>query len=278
MMRTFLILVWDNLKNSLRTRKAFVFLLFYLLVFGLIAYGFFTIQENIDTQIQQQHVSGLQKSFMLNFGRTVIANATDDSAVVQFLFLVPLINIVFFFVSLIGTPLLIFILNYDKIAQEVYDGTIRYILFRASRFQIFFAKFTSSMIECSLITFIALVLGVLWGSIRFPHSVHFDASMSYGIRYWVIAQFFLATFVALSLMASAIFKKPFVALIFCFTCYVLMPGIPLVVRFVSPYDHLYFEGLFFHNSPELIFSLAVYTAYAALLLTTGYQIFKRKDL
>lgn len=276
-MATFFILTWDTLKNSLRTKKAIVFLILYLLVFGLITYGFFSLQENIELQIQQQGISPLQKSFMFGFARSIIANQAETSPVIQFLFSVPAINIILFFVTLIGTPLLLFILNYDKVSQEIYDGTIRYVLFRASRFKIFFSKFLGSLIECSAITFVALILGVLWGSIRFE-SVDFSESIGFGIRYWLIAQVFLAVFVALSLMASAIFKKPFVSLIVCFVSYVAMPIIPFYISYISPYDKKYFEGLFFHNSPELFLALLIYTLYTTLFLGIGYFIFRRADL
>lgn len=276
-MNTFAVLVWDNLKNSFRTKKALIFLVLYLLVFGLITYGFFRIQEDIERQMMEQGISELQRHFLNSFARTFITQQADNSAIASFLFSVPAINIVLFFVSLIGTPLLLFILNYDKVSQEVYDGTIRYVLFRASRFQIFFAKFLSGLIECALITLVALVLGILWGSIKFK-SVDFGTSISFGLRYWVIAQFFLIAFIALSLMTSSIFKKPFISLIVAFISYVAMPIIPLFLSYVSPYDRAYFEGLFFPLSAELIFSIGIYLAYAAVFLITGFLIFKRKDL
>lgn len=274
---TFLILTWDNLKNSLRTKKALIFLVLYLLVFGLIVYAFFHLQEEIERQIREQGISNIQKEFMMEFSRSVIREKADDNAIVEFLFDVPPLNIMMFFISLIGTPLLLFILNYDKISQEIYDGTIRYLLFRASRFQIFFSKFLSSLLECSAVTFAALILGVLWASIRFE-TVNFAVSMNYGIRYWLIAQFFLAAFVAFSLMASAIFKKPFTSLIVCFVGYVAMPVIPFYVSYISPYDQAYFPGLFLNNSPQLSSSLGIYLIFTAIFLTIGYTIFKRADL
>lgn len=276
-MKIFWILTWDNLKNSLRTRKAIIFLVLYLLVFGLITYAFFHTQEVIETQIREQGISQVQQGFMSGFAHSILSNKTENSSVVDFIFGVPPINMVLFFISLIGTPLLLFILNYDKISQEIYDGTIRYILFRASRFKVFFAKFFSSLIECSVITFAALILGILWGSLRFQ-SVNFIYSMQIGVRYWLIAQFFLAAFIAFSLMASAIFKKPFIALIFSVSGYIAMAVIPFFIPYISPYDKLYFQGLFLPNSLELLLSLFEYGLYTAIFLTIGYQIFKRADL
>lgn len=276
-MRIFLILTWDNLKNSLRTKKALIFLALYLLVFGMITYLFFQLQAEVELQIKDEGVSDLQRSFLLSFGESILAAETENSPVVSFLFSVPLINVVLFFVSLIGTPILLFIINYDKISQEIYDGTIRYILFRATRLQIFAAKFISSILESSLITFLALFLGVLWGSLRFE-SVDFALSMDYGIRYWAISQFFLATFVAFSLMSSAMFKKPFTALVVCFGSYILMAILPFMVKYLSPYDSLYFHGLFFHNSLTLLWSLLSYTIFTLIFLVAGYKFFKKTDL
>lgn len=276
-MRTFLILTWDNLKGSLQTKKALIFLALYLLIFALISYGFFTLQAEIEEQILAQGVSGIQRDFMIDFATNVIQNQTENNFLMQFLFDIPPINIMLFFVSLIGTPILLFIINYDKISQEIYDGTIRYLLFRASRFKIFFAKFLSSFLECSLITLFAVFIGVLWGSLRFD-SVDFSESMSYGLRFWMISQFFLSVFVALSLLASSIFKKPFTSLIVCFLIFIAMPILAYFFPYISPFETEYFKGLFFHNSYQLFFSLAVYTLYTAIFLSIGYSIFKRKDL
>lgn len=276
-MPIFFILVFDNLKTSIRTKKAIIFLVLYLFVFGLIMYAFFHLVQDINEQIEKQGISELQQGFISSFARGVLMNNSENDAIIEFLFTIPVINIILFFVSLIGTPLLLFILNYDKVSQEIYDGTIRYLLFRASRFQIFFAKFVSGLLECSLITFVAMVLGVLWGSMRFE-SVHFAASIVFGLRYWLIAQFFLTIFIALTLMASSIFKKPFTSLIVAFTSYIALAILPFFVGYISPYDKLYFEGLFMPTSGSLFFSIGIYMVFTAIFLTFGYQLFKRKDL
>jgi hypothetical protein len=109
-------------------------------------------------------------------------------------------------------------------------------------------------------------------------SVDFAQSIVIGIRYWLIAQFLLSAFVALSLMASAIFKKPFSSLVFCFVAYIFMPIITFFVPYISLYDKLYFQGLFFHNSLELLFSMLMYVVFTGIFLIIGYQIFKRTDL
>lgn len=276
-MAMFWVLTLDNLKNSLRTKKAIIFLVLYLMVFGLITYAFFEIQKNIDQQIQDEGISSLQKSFLQAFLRGAVSANTNNSTVVDFMFSIPPINIVLYFVSLIGTPLLIFILNYDKISQEIYDGTIRFMLFRVSRFKIFFSKFLSGMIECAAVTLIATFVGILWGSLSFA-SVDFMSSIQLGLRYWLIAQFFLAIFVSFSLMASAIFKKPFTSLILSFVAYMAMPVIRFFVPYISPYDSLYFDKLFFPNSPELFFALGIYSLFTIIFLFIGYKIFKKADL
>lgn len=270
-------LTYDNLKNSLRTRKAMIFLVLYLLVFGLLTYAFFRIQANIDDQIKSHGMSSFQVSFLSGFLHSIVSTSANNSSVVDFIFTIPPININLYFVSLIGTPLLIFILNYDKVSQEIYDGTIRFMVFRASRLKIFLSKFFSGMIECAAITLLATVLGITWASLSFE-SVNFMQSLGLGIRYWFLAQFFLAAFVAFSLMASAIFKKPFTSLIFSFVSYVAMPVIRFFVPFVSPYDPFYFDKLFFPNSLDLLFGVLIYLLYTMIFLNIGFYLFKKTDL
>ncbi|MDP2629506.1 MAG: ABC transporter permease subunit [Candidatus Harrisonbacteria bacterium] len=276
-MRNFWILTLDNFKSSLRTKRVLIFLVLYFLVFAVITHVFFEYQQQFGTRMAQQGITPLQLELLSIFAEGILGNGQETNAVLQFIFRVPPVNMLLFFVSLIGTPLLIFITNYDKISQEIYDGTVRYLLYRASRFQIFFAKFFSSMLECSVITLLATVLGVLWASMRFQ-SVIFSTGIEYGVRYWFIAQFFLAVFVALTLMASALFKKPFTALVFVFCAYVAMPIIAYYIPYISPFDSNYFEGLFFNTSQRLVLSLGAYTVFTTLFLSIGYSIFNRKDL
>ncbi len=276
-MNNFIVLVKDHLVNSFKSKKGIVFLLLYLAVFLLIAYLFFKLQNNINAEFERQKVEPSQRVFIGMFVQGAFTQLSTDQQFNDFILHIPFINIALFMVAILGTPLLILILTYDKIAQEVYDGTLRYLLFRTSRFQIYFAKFLSSAIEVAVTTFVALFIALLWGSfeIRF-----FDISQSMwlGLRFWLIAQPFLWVFIAFSLIFSSIFRKPFHALLTSFLVFFGLVLLPFWVHFVSPFDSYFMQGLYYPLSFELIRTLLFYTLFTIVFLGIGFSIFQKKDL
>lgn len=287
-MANFFVLLQDHLINSLRTKKALIFLCLYLGVFGLIAYGLFQAQNFINKELDAQGISESQREAVLNFSRRAV-NQLDfgqQEELINFLINIPFLNIMLFAVTIFGTPFLILILNYDKISQEIYDGTLRYLLFRTSRLEIFLAKFLSGVIETAVITFTALFLALLWGSTQIE-KFDFVKSFFHGVRFWFIAQVFLAIFVAFSLLFSSLFKKPFHALLTSFIGFCVMGLIPLFAelhtlpseaRFLSPFENFYMQGMLFDFSPQLYQSLGFFGLFTAIFLGIGYAIFYRKDL
>lgn len=167
-MRQLYILISEQLRSSLRTRKALFFLLLYLGVFAGSMWLFFKIQERFAEEVLASGVSSFQRAFMERFALNFLENAADDHTVLDFLLHVPVVNVILYTISLLGTPLLVLLLGYEKLAQEVYDGTVRYLVFRTSRMQIFFSKYVSSMLEIGVVTALATVFILSWASMKVP--------------------------------------------------------------------------------------------------------------
>lgn len=269
------VLIQDQVKTSWRSKKAILFLILYLSVFLLLALGIITIQTKIFEQFKEQGITQTQQDIAFTFARRALRSQNND--IIAFLVDVPFINIALFLVTIFGTPLLLVLLNYDKIAQEVYDGTLRYLLFRTSRLSIYLSKFVGSIVECAVITFIALLIALLWATWQVK-GLEFGPSFFYGIRFWAIGQVFLWAFIAFSLMFSSFFQKPFTALLVNAAALFGLFVLPFWIGYISPYDLNYLSGLFFPNTVELFQALGIYLIFTVIFLSIGYLRFARKDL
>jgi ABC-type transport system involved in multi-copper enzyme maturation permease subunit len=290
-MRQLLTLTKDSLLNAFRTKKAIIFLVLYLGTFGAITFGFIKVQEHLNQEIERQIERVLEEQGVPTIGRTVASSMgremaegfaremlrTQNNEVINFLLDIPFLNLALFGVTIFGTPLLILILKYDLVAQENYEGTMRFLLFRTSRTKIILAKFISSIIEIAVLTFIALVVALIWANFKLE-SFDFAQSLRVGVRFWAIAQVFLSAFVAFALLISVIFKKPFVALTMCFIGMLILILLPIWTNSVSPLDIYYLRGLFYGPSFELMFSLFSYGLFSLGILTIANYIFNKKNL
>ena len=275
-MRHFFILLKDNLIQALKSKKSILFLVLYLAIFGLIVHGIKEAQKEILLQLGEQ--GGIDPALSrvgFNFAVEFLDIRNND--IIQQFLSIPFYSIQLFGVLLLGTPFLIQLIHYDKIAQEVSDGTFRYQLFRTSRGNIYWAKVASALIEIAIITFIATVLAVLYGELTLTYFEFWDV-MKASLTYWLMGLVPLLTFSSLVLFFSAWVKRPFIAL--------LLPGIAVLAAFImmawyphfSPFHIDYWKGFFLPNTHLMWKSIGIYLGITAVISSAGYLIFKRKDL
>lgn len=273
----FFLLLREFTISSLKTRKAIIFLVLYLAVFGLVMFAFFKGMEQVTIQFSAQGISQFQQQFAYALASSVIRGSAETSPIVAYLAGLHPVVIFQYFVMLIGTPIFILLVGYDKIAQEVYDGTIRYITFRTSRLTYYLAKFCSGLLENALVTLIATVAICTWATFWLP-GFTLEMSLPAIIRLWLIAQIFLLVPTAGVLMVSGIFRKPFAALVASFSLAIAILISNIWIPYLSPLDGIVFSGLFFDLSPELLGSLAVYFCMSVGYLLIGFFFFSRKDV
>ncbi len=269
-MYLFLVILSDHLKQAFRSKKAIVFLALYLAVFFFIAHNILELQRTVSEGLDEQG-SGVKLIVM------GLLRANTDPTLVKFLDTVPFMNVALFFVSIFGTPILLLIQNYDKISQDVYDGTIRYVAFRSKRWQIYTAKFASSVLECALVTLLAIVPAVIWAKLKIPR-FDFNESIMFGLRYWAIALVFLSVICAFSLMWSSILRKPFSVLIASFVGLFALMLIPVWVPYASPFDGYYTRGLMQNMGFEFFASIGAYLGFCLLFFGVGFVVFQKKDI
>ncbi len=279
-MEQIFILVKDQLQYFFRSKKAVIFSLLYLVVFLLVIEGFITLQSHFFQEVERQGVSDFQRDFMMTFARISFLNGSDSNVLLDFLFTVPVFNIVFFLVSLVGTPILIILLNFDRFSQEMRDGTFRYLIFRIPKFprwKIYVAKFLGSLLEVLFATAVAFILALVWSAVRIQ-GFDFWLSFTLGVRYLLIGLVFLSAVVSYVLLFSVCFKRVSFGLYASIVFYFVSLVFPWWVRGFSLYDPSYMEGLFHADSVQLTLSLLAYFLFSLLFNGLGFFIFHKRDL
>ncbi len=275
-MKHICILIYDNLKHSITNKKSLIFLVLYLGVFFLIASFFLKIQKEIYDQMAIQGISDTMQRGMTQFVTNILR--TQNNELLDYLINTPFINFIIFLVTIFGTPILIVIIKYDIFAQDIYDGSIRFLLFRTTRFKIFISKLISSIIEISIITFIAFISIIVWAKIQI-NGFDILKSIYSGTNLWVISQVFLTIFISLCCLTSIIVKKPFSSLLVA--CIIILGFLILPIWFdwVSPFNVYYLRGIFYSpGSKKFVFSVFSYLVFTLGFLVSSFVVFNNKDL
>lgn len=275
-MKKLLILTKDSIVNTVTSKRAIVFLILYTGIFLLIAYGFMELQLELQKQMKAFGVSENQERMVTEIAKAFF-KAQANNELVNYLLSVPFFNVALFFVSIFGTPLLIIILKYDILAQERYDGTLRFLLFRVSRLKIIASRFVSSLFEIMFLTLIAFLAAFFWAALRIPDFPLLKSFLT-GLYFWGVSQLYFSVIIAFSMLFSTFVKKPITALILGFLTLFGLSILPIWVPAVSPLDLVHLGGLLAGPSISLLLSALVYLFYTGLFLLAGYFIFKRKDL
>ena len=275
-MRNFWILLKDNFLSSLRAKKTIVFVILYFVIFAVITYSYREIEARLGLELMQYEMAPEARNAIFTFARDFL-KVQEDNKLIDFLMTVPFYNVILFLVTLFATPLLILIVKYDTPVQEISEGTMRYLVFRVSRIKIILAKFLSSIIEFFLLTFLVLVIALLWAKWQIPYVEYFK-NFKTGIHFWLVVQPFLYFFIAFSLMISVIVRRPITSLLFSFLGILFFAMVPIWLKNISPFDIKYFRGLFYDSSPELYTSIGIYTLCTFIFLGIAIFIFNRRDL
>lgn len=274
-MQQFITLLKDNLTSALKSKKALVFLALYLILFSLVINGIKEFQQEFfaELAIQQATTPELMPLFFEVMGRF----STNSGEFIGALFTIPPYSLQLFAVTLFGTPILLLMVHYDKLAQEISDGTYRYLLFRTSRAKIYWAKWGSAVLEITLVTFLATLFAVVYGHFSlsfFQTGEIFAASM----RFWLAGLPFLIAFSSLVLMFSVMVRRPFTALLLSASAVVISALLLIWVPDISPFYWENWKGFFLPGTPLMIKSILIYLGYAALFSSIGFAVFRWRDL
>jgi len=275
-MHHFFILLKDNLIQALKSKKTLLFLVLYLCTFGLIVHGIKEAQKELFIRLAEQ--GGVDPAlYRMGFNFAIEFLDIHGNDIIQKFLTIPLYSIELFGVLLFGTPFLILLIHYDKIAQEASDGTYRYFLFRTSRAAIYWSKFFSALIEIALITLVATILAVIYGQLTLPYFDLWEVAKA-SLIYWLMGLIPLLTFSSLVILCSSWVKRPFIAL--------LLPGVAVLGAIIimiwypelSPFYLDYWKGLFLPGTTLMWKSIGIYLGITTAISSLGYLIFRKREL
>lgn len=273
-MHPFFILITDNLKSALKSKKAIVFLALYLILFSLVVYAIKEFQREFFQQLALQQNPNLTPLFFEAIKQFLRLN---NDAFINALFSIPPYSLQLFAVTLFATPVLLLLVHYDKLAQEASDGTFRYLLFRTGRAQIYWAKFASIVIEIALVTFLATIFAVLYGHFSLPFFQTKEV-LKASFHFWWVGLPFLISFSSLVLLFSAMVKRPFSALLLSALAVIGAALIMIWWPQLSPFYLEYWKGFFLPGTSLMFKSILIYLGFTSLFSSLGFWVFKKKDL
>lgn len=275
-MNAFFILLKDNLLHTLKSRKTLIFLGLYVAVFGLIVHAINEAQRELFQRLAEQ--GGMnQMLYIQGYNFLFDLLEIESNAIVQKMATIPFYSIQLFAILLLGTPLLILMIYYDKLAQETSEGTFRYFLFRVSRARLYWAKFASMIIEVALLTLLATLLAILYGhfSLNFFQT---SEILKWSLTYWLAGLTPLLTFASMVFMFSTLVKQPFFALLLSV---VTLVGAAMMLGWIpelSPFYLDYWKGFFLPGTDFMLKSILIYLIFMTTCALVGFFIFKKRDL
>lgn len=265
-MRELTIVFYDELKQAFLTKKSIFSLLAFVLLFLAAVQWMQRIQEMFEERFSDSQVK-LGKIFM-----GILSDRFYDSF--PFLENLPIFSFLLFSFSIFALPILIIVISYDTLSQEINDKVFRYFTFRLDIKWVVLSKFAAYALQFALISAIIWVVSVLYNKVTDPELDLINA-WQYAFHYWFLTQFIMTNVVAFSVMMSAIFKKPLRILMIVTILGGFLFG---KIKFLNSYYVEWIKGMYHPLSGPLYISVATMVVLTVIYLTIAMVVLKKKDL
>jgi len=286
-----------DLRESIRTRRALVLALLYLLVASITSYIYVEVvrlaQEVTTEAIGQLDNAANQAAAVAAAGAAQGAGYTGllyvlaggDQLIAGHLATYPPMVLVFAWFSLGALPWLIALTSYDLVAGDLHLRTVRFVALRTSRGAFVLGKLLSQVLLVALIAGLGMVPVLIIGSAYLPR---FDVLGSFLalLRAWPILALFAFAVLGPVACASQLVRGPgaarALATFFLFVLWIVgvwalfTPAPFSLLRWLTPFAY---KTAFFH--PDLLHRLANTAGCIALCAGytwIGFQVFRRRDL
>lgn len=296
--RTLWAIARHELTDSVRSRRVIVLILLY--VAGSMAATLLFV--NILQKIERQVADGLGVAVAAGAGnvtsalwksdafRRVLTGLAGDRELAERLLDIPPCGVFYGWLVFAFTPALVMLTSTTRIAEEIWSGSARYVLFRASRLQWCLGKFVGQAIQLlgALLLSAAGAWLVSWLRMKsFDPDATAWAMLLFAVRAWVYSLAFLGLALAVSQWCAA----PNLALALGFLAMIVMAVLTGVAEHfagegwrrgwdvllaLTPGGHRsdLWWGDAAHGLPAMIFLGCLSFAY----LAAGYARFCRRDL
>jgi len=296
--QVFGIVACHELADSVRSRRVLVMLLLYLLGAMVGTALFIKFLQSIETQLAQtlglsapQATGSMTATLWKSASfRQTLTHLVGNRALAEHLLGTPPLALFYGWLSLAFVPVLVMLTSAPRIAEEVASGSVRYVMFRASRSTWCLGKFAGQALQilgALLLSALGAWLVGWWRLAGFEPLLNGQYMLWFALKAWIYA----LPFLGLALGISQLCATPNLALAFGFVALVtvaVLNGLATwlggtgwrriwdVVQIIVPGGHK--QSLWWNDPAQLVPAVVYLLTLAAVYLLAGYGRFARRDL
>ncbi|MFW5878688.1 MAG: ABC transporter permease [Myxococcota bacterium] len=289
--REALIIARHDLRHSIGSTRAILFLLIYALASvvagAVMVWALSHIQAQIDAQIAalpiQQRPTDLAAEKAEAY-RQILTMLVGDEDKAAYLTSIPIVVLFFFWGTRNFLPWLVVLMGYDQVNGEVHNRSIRYVLLRARRGSIVAGKMLSLFVLLMGLTIATnvLVLGLAAVIIEDFETI---SAVRHLARFWLLTMPIGLCWIAVTSFLSSLFKNPYVSLLVGLTVLVGTAVVGWTARIVDSLSFLqwvspwhYGGYLLSHRPLEQLAGVAGFLGFAAVCTALSYLVLRWRDL
>lgn len=287
--RETLLVAGHDLKHSLRSTKALVFLLLYavmtLLVGGGVVWATGRVMEEVDrlglTRGMDPAELAEEKAKAY---RQLVSQFVDDEEAVEHYASIPVVVLFFFWATRVFLPLLIGLMSYDQINGELHNRSIRYTLLRARRGALLAGKLTSNMTLILGLTVATNLLLLGFAVLRIP-DFDLGGAVWHVVRFWLLTLPLAAAWLAVSSFLSTLFRSPYYSLLAMLGVLFLSLALwllSLAWDAIEPAKWLFpwqYGGFLASPKPaEVLLGVGGFLGFACVFTLLSFVVFYRRDV
>jgi len=287
-----------ELTDSIRSRRAIVLLILYALNAVVATLIFVKVLHEMENQFekavgvaQAENVGGTTSAMWKNrHFRELISHLVGNKETAEKLLETPPLALFFGWLSFFYTPLLVMLMSASRISEEIWSGSVRFMMFRTSRLSWCAGKYAGQALQLLVALLLSGVAAWITGWCRmafFDPGANAAAIALFSLKAWIYGLAFLG----LAMGVSQTIASPNVATAAGFVVMILFSVLSMLAEWVSrqpwqeilnaldllvPGGHkmdLWLPDAM-HAGPAAVFLLALGAAY----MLAGYARFSRRNL
>ncbi|MBI5395974.1 MAG: ABC transporter permease subunit [Verrucomicrobia bacterium] len=287
-----------ELTDSIRSRRAIVLLILYALNAVVATLLFVKVLHEIENQLekaagvaQAENAGGTTSALWKNRGfREMISHLVGSRETAEKLLDIPPLALFFGWLSFFYTPLLVMLMSASRISEEMWTGSVRFMMFRTSRLSWCVGKYAGQALQLLVALLLSGLAAWITGWCRmafFDPGPNAAAIAVFSLKAWVYGIAFLGLAMGVSQTIASPNVATAVGFIAMVVCAVLSMFADWITRqpwreilnavdLVVPGGHkmdLWLPDAA-HVGPATVFLLALGAAY----MLAGYAGFSRRNL
>jgi ABC-type transport system involved in multi-copper enzyme maturation permease subunit len=179
-------------------------------------------------------------------------------------------------------PMLIALMSFDAVSGEIQHRAVRFWTVRTRRSSYFAGKFLGVWAVVSAITF--AMSAVIWGVTIARGYAPFGATLSWGLRFWLVSLPMSAAWCGIATLVGSQFRTPILSLLVIFATFFVIWLVRIVAGVAGwhwlahVYPNFYDTYLLSPNIADALRGFGGCAAFVALTLGPGMLLFQKRDV